>query len=247
MKGAAIIAAGSRRRLANALRLDLLIQTRYRFLPVYMVLAVAYAAAVRLTPLSDHAALLLPLFLFSEPGLLGFYLAAGHHYFERNENSLTALAVTPFRGEEYLLARAASNGLIATLAGVVLFGLVFLAPVKMLLLIPPLFLTATLFTLLGLSFSAYFDDFMAFVFASALVQIPLVLPYLAYFGLAPVWAFAWVPSHPAIFSFSNLTSVQPSMLLYALYLAELVGFNVLVFRWSRGVYERRIRDRMEAV
>ncbi|MBE0448805.1 MAG: hypothetical protein IBX64_12070 [Actinobacteria bacterium] len=242
-----MITAYSPRRLANALQLDLLTQIRYYFLPIYMILALAYVAAIRLTPLSDYATLLLPLLLFSEPGLLGFYLAAGQLYFERNEKSLTALAVTPLRGEEYLMARAASNGIIATLAGIVLFILVFLVPVKTLLLIPPLFLTATLFALLGLSFSMHFDDFMAFVFASALVQIPLALPYLAYFGLVPVWVFAWVPSHPAIFSFSNLVSEQPSMLLYVLYLAELAVFNWLAFWWSRRVYKRRIRDRMEAM
>lgn len=234
-------------RIANALQLDLLTQLRYYFLPIYMVLALAYAGTIRLTPLSEFIDLLLPLFLFSEPGLLGFYLAAGQLYFERNEKSLTAISVTPLRSEEYLLARAASNGLIATLAGVVLFGLVTLEPVKALLLVPPLFLTATLFSLFGLTFSAYFEDFIAFVFASSLAQIPLALPYLAYFDLMPVWVFAWVPSHPSLFSFANIVSEQTDIFLYFLYLAELIAFNALVFRWSRRVFRTRVRDRLEAM
>lgn len=234
-------------RLANALHLDLLTQARYYFVPIYMILAIAYAALIRFTPLQEFRSLLLPLFLFSEPGLLGFYLAAAQLYFERSEKSLTSLAVTPLRTEEYLMARALSNAAIATLAGVALFGLVFLAPVKAALLVPPLFLTATLFALLGLTVSAYFDDFIAFVFASALVQVPLSLPVLAYFDVVPVWAFAWIPSHPALFSFANLLSDQPSPALYALYLAELAAFNGLMFRWARSVYSRRIRNRMETI
>jgi len=234
-------------RMANALHLDLLTQLRYYFIPIYMVLALAYAGAIRFTPLNDFVDLLLPLFLFSEPGLLGFYLAAGQLYFERNEKSLTAISVTPLRSEEYLAARATSNGLIATLAGIVLFGLVTSDPARALLLIPPLFLTATLFSLFGLTFSAYFEDFIAFVFTSALVQMPLALPYLAYFDVIPVWIFAWVPSHPPLFSFANIVSDQISVLLYVIYLAELAAFNALVFWWSRRVFKIRVRDRLEAM
>lgn len=237
----------SARRLGNAVHLDLVAQIRYYYLPIYMVLALGYVALFRFTPLSSYAVLLLPLFLFSEPGLLGFYLSAAQLYFERNEKSLTAIMVTPLRIEEYLVGRAVSNGVIATLAGVLLFGLVFLAPVKMALLAPPLFLTATLFALLGLSFSAYFDDFMAFVFASALVQMPLSLPILGYFKVVPSWVFAWIPSYPAIFSFANLASKQPSVDLYVLYLGELAVFNALALWWSRRVFLYRIRNRLEAI
>lgn len=240
----------SPRRLRNAVRLDLLVQSRYLFPQIYLGLSVLYVLLFRYTLLSRWAADLLPVFLFSEPGLLGFYLAAAQLYFERGEGSLTAVVVTPLREEEYLLARAASMGLIATLAGGMIFGFVLGFDIRLALLLIPLFLTAALFTLAGVAVSAYFSEFTRFLMASFVLLIPVSLPVVSYFfGLGPDWLFIWIPSSPALVAFASLTggadfsgAALNGYLRSTLQLAVYAG---LAFLWARRSFRTRIRSRLD--
>lgn len=240
----------SPRRLGNAIRLDLLVQSRYLFPQIYLGLAALYVLLFRYALPAQWTDLLMPVFLFSEPGLLGFYLAAAQLYFERGEGSVTALAVTPFREEEYLLARAASMGLIATLAGGLVAGLVLGLDLRLGLLLITLYLTATLFTLLGVAVSAYFSEFTRFLVGSFVLLIPVFLPFLSYFQLAPARAFAWLPSHPALAAFAALTGAPGGAGgvdsgAYIVSTLQLIGFNILAFWWARRSFRTHIRGRLE--
>ena len=73
----------------------------------------------------------------------------------------------------------------------------------------------------------------------------LSLPYASYFGLVPRIAFVWVPSDAALFGMANLARPDPDALLYALYAALLLGYNVIAFRWARRSFQERVRERLE--
>ncbi len=181
-------------RLLGAVRLTLVVQSRSYFPHVYLGLALLVLAAFRLTALADYATLLLPAFLLGEPGTLGVYLVAAQRYLERIEGSVTALRVTPLRRGESVAAPVIATGLVGTGAGALLQAGVLGVDLRVLALLPPLFLTVTLSGLLGFWLSILFRDFTRFILGSALPILVFSLPLFSYFGLAPRWAFVWVAS-----------------------------------------------------
>ena len=117
---------------------------------------------------------------------------------------------------------------------------------RLVLLFPPLLLTATLAGFLGLGLSARFSEFTRFLVAGLMPAMVLIqLPYLSYFELVPRLAFVWIPSDAALFGLANLARPDPDPLHYALYAALLLGYNAVAFRWARRSFQERVRERLE--
>jgi hypothetical protein len=241
-------------RFLNALRLFLLVQNRARFPLIYFGLAAVTVVFFRFGLSGEMASRLLPAFLLGEPGFLGFYLVAAQSYLERNEGSVTALQVTPLRGWEYVAAMVCASALVATGAGIFIllatFSWIDLRWTFLVLLcVPALFLTATLFGFVGFALSGYVSEFTRFIVAAAPVSLLIFLPMLSYFQLVPRWMFAWIPSDAALFSFAYLFGTQvtfawgprPNAEGYFLCAGLLVVYNVIALYWAVHVFQTRIR------
>jgi hypothetical protein len=233
------------RRVRNALRLFLSVQWRCRFPHVYLALAIPTILVFRLAIPGELSESLVPAFRLGEPGSLALTLVAAQAYLERNERSVTALAVTPLQSDEYVLGLVLATALVATLAGAAVQTGVFGVDRRLVLLIPPLFLTATLAGFVGLELSACFPEFTRFLIGGLMpVMLVLSLPYASYFGLVPRIAFAWVPSDAALFSLANLVRPDPDALHYGAYGALLICYNAIAFRWARRLFQNRVRERL---
>jgi fluoroquinolone transport system permease protein len=235
-----------RGRVANAVRLFLLAQWRNRFPHVYLGMVLLTVLGFRLAIPEQYVEWLVPAFLLGEPGTLALTLVAAQAYLERGDRSVTALAVTPLRSGEYVFAMVLASALVATLAGMAIQGFVLGVDLRLVLLFPPLLLTATLAGFVGLGLSARFSEFTRFLVAGLMPAMVLIqLPYLSYFELAPRLAFVWIPSDAALFGLANLARPEPDPLHYLLYAALLLGYNVVAFRWARRSFQERVRERLE--
>ncbi len=246
-------AVGGGSRLLNALRLDATLQVRFLFPQIYAVVTIIYILLFKFTDLRDAMALFLPAFLFSEPGMLGFFFVAVHVFFERSQRTIAAVVVTPLRPGEYISALALASAAIATAAGLAAYAVVVGTSglacsggvFALVLLALALFLTATLHGMIGLGVSAHYTDFTYFLIGSLVVLVPLTMPLLTLFGWLPHWATVWVPSYPAVFSLKSLMSRPPDVARYFTLLVPLLVWNGLAFVWVRRVFERRVRSRLE--
>jgi len=233
-------------RLPNALRLFLLAQWRCRFPHVYLGMALLTVLAFRLAIPEQYTQSLLPAFLLGEPGTLALTLVAAQAFLERGDRSVTALAVTPLRSGEYVFAMVLASALLATLAGLLIQGGVLGVDLRLVLLLPPLLLTATLAGFAGLGLSTRFSEFTGFLVGGLMPAMVLIeLPYLSYFELAPRLAFAWIPSDAALFGLANLARPDPDRLQYAIYAGLLLGYNAVALRWARRSFQERVRERLE--
>jgi hypothetical protein len=234
-------------RVASAVRLLLTVQARSGFIQVYIGVAVATVIAVRLLIPVKWATILVPAVLLGEYGTMGVFLVAAQRFLERNEKSTTALAVTPLGNREQVVAMILAPGLVATVAGTIVFAGILGVDERLLFLLAPLFLTAFLAGCVGLILSCHYDEFTRFIMGAIPVVTVFSLPFLSYFDLTPRWSFAWLPWDAALFSFSNLAGVEPRWWLYLLLIAELVFFSVVGFMWAERDFRTRVRERLEAV
>ena len=163
-----------RRRWFVALRLVWLVQARSYFYHVYFGLAVLTVLAFRLALPESFVAPALPLFLLGEPGMMGLFMVAAHLYYGLNEGSVHAVAVTPLGNGEIVTALAVGSAVVPTAAGVLIFGGVIGVDLRLVWLVPPLFLMAVVSGLLGLATATFFDEFTRFILGS----IPIMLAAL---------------------------------------------------------------------
>ena len=234
------------RRVWTAVRLQLLVQTRSYFLHIYLGVAVLTVAGFRLLVPEPLTAWLLPPFLLAEPGLLGLTLVAGQRYLEKNEHSAAALVATPLRGGEYVAALVLAPTLQGTAAGLLVQAGVLGVDARLLLLAPTLFVLGAIAGLVGLALSSYASEFTRYLMiammpAAAIAQAPI----LGYFGVAPPFVFAWIPTDPALSSFAMLAHRELDAGRYLLDALRLAVFLVLAWAWALACFRERIRARPE--
>lgn len=91
-------------RLLVALRMELLLQRRYKFLHAAVFSGLLWIAVLLPVP-PDTRAVLEPYIVFGDLGIVGYFFIAAAVFFEKDERTLDALANSPLRFREYLVAK----------------------------------------------------------------------------------------------------------------------------------------------
>ncbi len=164
-------------RLSKTLHTDVRYQYRYGFYFIYAFMIAFFVLIVRLIPQSWHQTAL-AVVLLSDPALLGFFFIGGLLQLERGEGLLYALFQTPLRPHEYLLSKAASLGLLSTLAGCLIALLTGAPGVRYALLIPIIFVISATFTLFGVGISINLKTMNAFLSIHGSLETTLMIPVL---------------------------------------------------------------------
>jgi fluoroquinolone transport system permease protein len=164
-------------RLASALRLELTLQVRQRFLHAAVFsgliwLAVLLPLSRSLRPVAE------PYILLGDTCIIGFFFVAGTVFFEKQERTLGAVISTPLRFWEYLAAKLTLLVLISLLVAVV--PLISHGPdFKPLPLVVATVLGTLLMLLVGfttsLPFASISDWFLAATIPLAVMTVPPVL------------------------------------------------------------------------
>jgi fluoroquinolone transport system permease protein len=227
-------------RYLAALRLELTLQVRQRFLHAAVFSGLIWLAVLMPMPRSLRP-VAEPYVLLGDTSIIGFFFVAGTVFFEKQERTLGAVITTPLRFREYLTAKltllvAISLGVAVVVAtithgthyqvGSVIVGVVF----------------ATLLMLLAgfissLPFSSISDWFLAATVPLAI----LMLPILHYAGvwLSPVLYL--IPTYGPLLLFGaafGQVALAPWQLVYALgYPAVCV---VILFRLAQAAFDRYV-------
>jgi hypothetical protein len=232
-------------RLLVATRLVVTVQWRAKFPQIYFVIAIFAVIVFRTLIPAELVPLALPAFLFGEPGSLGIMMVAAQRYMERGERSVVALAVTPLTSGEYVSALIFGSAIVPTLATAVIHVGVLGVDLRVVLVIPPLYLIAVVSGGIGLMLSTVFTEFTRFILGTIPPIIVYSLPLLSFFGLAPFWAFKWIPSDSALVIFGMLARGQFDALAYAGSLGLLSLFAALTWWAAIATYMARVRHAIE--
>jgi hypothetical protein len=158
-----------------------------------------------------------------------------------------ALLVTPLRETEYVVSLILGSAIVPTLATAFLQAGVQGLDWRVALIVPPIFLLAVISGALGLILAAVFPDFPRFLVGSIPPLCIYSLPLISFFGLAPSWAFVWLPTDAALHLFGGVARDDISAASYFASLAVLVGWVLVARSAALAMYKSRIRARVGAV
>ncbi|AOS61887.1 fluoroquinolone export ABC transporter permease subunit [Actinoalloteichus hymeniacidonis] len=226
------------KRLGTALRLELTLQIRYRFLHAAVFSGVLWLAL--LLPMSDELrSVVSPYVIFGDLLIVGFFFVAGAVFFEKGERTLNAVVSTPLRFHEYLASKVivltGLSALLAVFITTVTHGVDYHLP----LLLVGTTLGTVLMLLVGfltvLPFRSISDWFMPAVIPIAVFNLPLL-------GYAGLWETPWLYPLPtygpllflgAAFEQTTLTGWQ-------------IGYGLvypILFTFGLSLVARRLFDR----
>jgi fluoroquinolone transport system permease protein len=180
-------------RLTSAVRLELTLQLRQKFLHAAVFsgliwLAVLLPMPVDLRPVAE------PYVLVGDVSLIGFFFIGGIVFFEREERTLTAIVSTPLRFREYLAAKlivlVPVSLLVAVTVATVVHGLDYhVAPLAAGVVLGTLVMLLTGF-ISSLPFASVTDWFLAATIPLAVLSLPI----LFYSGVWPNPMLYLIPS-----------------------------------------------------
>jgi len=186
-------------------RHDVRLQYRHGFYAAYAFVSLAYVGMFWVLGPS-LGTVLLPVVLFSEASVIGYFFAGALFHFEKADGTHRALAVTPVATSACLAARAAALSLLTILASFAIAGGTVRTAFHPLLLLLAAGLTSFLFVCLGTAAASRFASIDRFAVWGGLLSAVLGLPVLPWFGFleSPLWAL--FPTGPSLALFGHALS-----------------------------------------
>jgi fluoroquinolone transport system permease protein len=201
----------------HLLKHDFRLLQRHKILAISILVTAIYIAVFKALSHFSQADRILVLVIFNDPALLGFLFVGVMVLFEKNENTLQALSVSPLKESNYIFSKTIALSVISVIccyamafAGMGLdfhFGHYFFASL----------FTSNLFAFLGFIIVAGVTSFNRFLMKAVGLLITLSIPFLGYYGVLPrVW-FLWMPTQPCIdlFRAAFYQDVTSNEMLYA--------------------------------
>ena len=180
-------------RIKSLLIGDIRFQFKYGFYFLYFILSILYISVLFAlpTPWREKVAILM---IFSDPAALGLFFMGAIILFEKSENILNSIAVSPVNSLEYVISKLCSIAIISTLVGLSI-GLSSGSSLSMYHLIIGVFFGSCFFSSIGLIIAAKVSTLNHFIVTTIFVAVLISLPALAYlFGFRHSWLFL----HPGV-------------------------------------------------
>lgn len=184
---------------------------------------------------------LLPLFLFSDPAMIGLIFIAALLFLEKQEGTLKAYLVSPGRIWEYLFSKALTLTLLALLFTLILVPPVMGAGPNYPALLALMTAGSIFAALLGAWVAIYFDSLAQFLFPAIILMTVLTLPMASYMipSFSPVWIRLF-PTYPLVFGLREalFPTGNPQVVYSAL--ATLLVLDVLLLAGASRSFRRQV-------
>ncbi|WP_317899802.1 fluoroquinolone export ABC transporter permease subunit [Aurantibacillus circumpalustris] len=197
----------------HLLKLDFILLQRYKVIGISIALTAVYIAIFKGIAQFGNTDKILILLIFNDPALLGFLFTGVMILFEKNENTLQVLAVSPLKERNYILSKTVSLTSISLFCCCAMASAAVGTNFNMVHYFFASVLTTGFFTFLGMIMVAGVNTFNRFILKSVGVLILLSLPFLGYYELLSRNWFLWMPTQACIDLFKasfekNTTTMQ---------------------------------------
>lgn len=177
------------KRLAHTLLLDIQLQFRNGFYYASLFVVAVAGTLLRQVP-SERLAGLMGVILFGNLAVNTFYFVSGLVLLEKDEATLTALAVSPLRAREYLASKLITLSALSLVESSLILLIGYTQPVAILPFAAGLLVASLIYTLFGLLVIVRYRSINEFLMPSVvftgLLSIP-IFPVLMQYGGWPAY------------------------------------------------------------
>lgn len=229
--------------LVTALRFDVALQARNGFYWAsgFLVLIAGGLLVAVPEPARANAAAWVPALLTVNLQITTFFFVTGLMLLERDEGTLTALAVSPFSPGAYLATRVITLTTLAAAESIAVVWIAFGTSGSWLLILSGTGALGALYTCFGAAVACRYGSVNALLLPASVVVGLLLLPLLAHFGLAPRALFLLHPTEPALTLMRAGYGVESPRAVFFGIVGSL-AWGTVACRWARSRVDRLMRD-----
>lgn len=225
--------------LRTYLRWDLTFLTRYQIVAAAFGVGALYLLLFFLVPAIRIDELILAL-IYLDPTMLGMTFVGALILFEKSDNTLSAIAVTPIKPWHYLLSKALSLTFVMLPVAILMAGFGHGWRFNYPLFISNLILTSLVYAFLGIIVVARAQSMNEYIIQLALVTLPLSLPFLPLFGVWEHSLWYLIPSQASISLFQGAFGPIPTWEIFYGFGYLLILLPISYF-FARRAYLRHLR------
>lgn len=176
---------------------DFTLQVRYNILTIALVISALYIVLLKSLP-GNNLDPLIMLLVLSDPTMFGVLFIGVLVLYEKDNNTLNALIVTPLKSWQYLWSKAISLTLIAIpiALAIAIFG--HGLKINYIYLLLSVCLSSIMFVFLGFVVVSKAKGFNQYIIKFALFTIPVCIPILGLFDLFQSNFFYLIPTQATI-------------------------------------------------
>lgn len=220
----------STNRLFAAMRLDMMLQLKYQIFTAGLIVALLYTAVFLMLPFEKPDKLLV-LLIFSDPTVLGFIFIGAIFIFEKDQNTLQAIAITPLKDQEFLLSKSFSLTFNSAICSLIIIISVKGLHFNLFYFLSALLLSSNLFIFLGVIGVLKVKTINQYIFIIPFFIAPLSVPILNYLGVVHSWLFYLIPSQASLELFhASFNKIPFFTALYSY--AYLLLWNYLAYKYA---------------
>ncbi len=224
----------------HLVKFDFLLINKNQITVISLIVTAIYVGVFKGLSVLGNIEKLLVLIIFNDPALLGFLFVGVMVLFEKNENTLQALSVTPINISSYILSKSMSLTVVSLLCCYAMviagYGLDF----NFIHFTVGTIATTFIFSMLGFVAVAGQSSFNAFILRALGIILFLSLPFLGYFGLVPKIWFILFPTQPAIDLYNLAFSVNESITDVLVPYVLCTFWSVVTFIWAKKEISKNV-------
>lgn len=227
----------------SVLRWDIVVQARNGFYWATAFLVVVVGGLLLAVPEAarSNIAVWVPALVAMNLQVTTFFFVAGLMLLERDEGTLSALAVSPCSPGGYLGVRMISLTTLAAVETLAVVWIGFGTSGAWLLMLSGMAALGAIYTGVGAAVAARYTSVNTLLLPASMVLTLLLLPLIPHFGLGPRWLFLLHPIEPPLTVIRAAWGVAGyANLAYGV--AGSVVWGAIAFLWGRRSVARVMRD-----
>lgn len=226
--------------LLRLLKFDFILLNKNKIITISILVTAIYVGVFKGLSYLGNMEKLLILVIFNDPALLGFLFVGVLVLFEKNENTLDALAVTPIKISNYILSKSISLTFLSIVCCLAMVIAAHGFQFHIFHFTMATILTTLIFSMLGFIAVAGQSSFNQYILRALGIILLLSAPFLSYFDVVPRYWFILFPTQPAIdlYSHSFEAKARDNNLLMAYGLC--IGWIGITYTWALRVMTKQI-------
>ncbi len=210
-------------RLSNTVRLDLLLQARYKVYLIVVGTAFGLGLALRAVVTPEQLNFFMPVMIMYGVSLSTVFLVGVLLLLERGEGTLNVVMVSPLRPSEYLASKLITLAALALVESAVMAGVAYGLGFSFGWFVLAVVMRASMGVGVGVAVGVRYGSITHFLLPGILASLAFDLPNIWYFELWPSPLFyLWPSMPPLLLAKTAFLPVEPLQLFYAVVYGTLV-------------------------
>ena len=229
----------SMKTLFKIIKWDFLLQIRYNIVTIALIVSALYVLLLKSLPNVDLDQLVI-LLVLSDPVMFGVMFIGVLVLYEKDNNTIDALIVSPLTPSQYLWSKAIYLTIIAVPIALAISIVGYGLKLNYIHLLLSVILTSIAFVFLGFIVVSKVNGFNQYIIKFVLFTLPVSIPMMGLFNIFHSDFFYLIPTHATILLLKSALNYDISIAQTIYAIVYLIFWLIIAYYFAVKAYEKNL-------